>query len=107
MLRLYSMEELNTLPDNMGVCLRAFHETEYSRLSVRATASIEKSICLSKYGGYLSYCMCVCVSPLDDFCDLGLPVSYTLLFVSQLPHLFLQLPVGAAHLLKHARQLSG
>lgn len=42
MLRLYSMEELNTLLDNMGVCLRAFHETEYSRLSVRATALIGK-----------------------------------------------------------------
>lgn len=46
------------------------------------------------------------VLPLDDFCDLGLPVSHALLFISQLPHLILQLLVGAAHILKHAGQLS-
>lgn len=44
MLRLYSMEELNTLLDNMGVCLRAFHETEYSRLSVHIKVYVSASI---------------------------------------------------------------
>lgn len=43
--------------------------------------------------------------PLDDFCDLGLPVSHAFLFISQLPHLILQLAVGAVQLLKHAGQL--
>lgn len=49
----------------------------------------------------VAVCIYERVLPLDDFCDLSLPVSYTLLFISQLPHLILQLPVGAAHLLIH------
>lgn len=49
----------------------------------------------------------MCVSPLDDFCDLSLPVSDALLLVGEFPHLVLQLPVGAAHLLKHAGELRG
>lgn len=48
---------------------------------------------------------CISVSPLDDFSDLGFPVSDTLLLVSQLSHLVLQMPVGAAHFFKHVRQL--
>lgn len=49
----------------------------------------------------------MCVSPLDDFCDLSLPVSDALLLVGEFPHLVLQLPVGAAHLLKRAGELRG
>lgn len=44
-------------------------------------------------------------SPLDDLSDLGLPVSHGLLLISQVSHLFLQLPIIHTQPLKHSGEL--
>lgn len=45
-------------------------------------------------------------SPLDDLSNLGLPVGHRLLFISQVPHLFFQLPIAHTQPLKHGGELN-
>lgn len=98
MLQLYCVVEPNTLMDHMRVCICVWWLKERWSSVTNSWESYCIPVCMW-------LCVCICVSPLDDFCNLGLPVSNTLLLVGQLSHLVLQLPVGASHLLKHAWQL--